>query len=72
MSNKITTRYPEYIMQKLRQRRDLEPEDKSEDEDINAMSPNEALDEVCMWEGLIDYGSTIREWVSDIYNVELE
>lgn len=66
------TRYPEYIMRKLRQRRDLEPDDKSEDKDINLMSPNEAFNEVCTWEGLINYGSTIREWVSDIYNIELE
>ena len=67
----MENRYPEYIMQKLRQRRGLEEDDVSEDSDINTLSPSESFDEVCNWEGLINYGSTIRGWINDIYGVRI-
>lgn len=64
--------YPEYIMKKLRQRRNLEEDDNSQDENILKMSKQRVLDEVCNWEGLINYGRSIRGWIEDIYGVTLD
>jgi len=65
-------RYPENIMQKLRQRRGLEPYDTSIDSDLNTYTPGEVLDDVCNWEGLINYGSAIKNWIKDIYGIDIE
>jgi hypothetical protein len=64
-------KYPEYIMSDLRQRRRLEGNDTSKDELIMNMNKDRVLDEVCNWNGLINYGSTIRNWVEDIYGIKL-
>ena len=64
--------YPENILRLVRQNLDLEPTDTSMDEEINNMSRNEVLNRVCEWEGLIDYGRVIREWIKDIYGVDLD
>ena len=64
--------YPEYIMEYLRQRRGLDESETSADADIMSMSPDEAFDEVCNWNGLIGYGSSIRDWISDIYGFSFE
>lgn len=71
MGNK-QNKYPTYILRKLRQREDLDENDESMDKIFNEMSPDAVLSEVCMWEGLIGYGSTIKEWVEDIYGVDLD
>jgi len=65
-------RYQENIMQKLRQRRGLEPYDTSIDSDLNTYTPGEVLDDVCNWEGLINYGSAIKNWIKDIYGIDIE
>ena len=64
--------YPENILRLVRQNLDLDPTDTSMDDEINAMSRNEVLDRVCEWEGLIGYGEVIREWIKDIYGVDLD
>ena len=64
--------YPENILRLVRQNLDIEPTDTSMDEEINNMSRNEVLNRVCEWEGLIDYGRVIREWIKDIYGVDLD
>jgi len=64
--------YPEYILKKLRQREDLEPTDKSKDELFNELSPSAVFDEVCDWEGFINYSCTIKSWIEDIYDVKLD
>lgn len=40
----------ENIMEMLRQRRGLEPDDKSQDAQIVAMKPRKKLEELCGWE----------------------
>lgn len=65
-------KYPEYIMEFLRQRKGLNEYDISEDKDINTLTANEALDEVCNWNGLIHYANTIKGWVKDIYKIDLD
>ena len=64
--------YPEYIMEKIRQRRGLDLDDLSEDEDIMAMSPDDAFDACCAWEGFIGWGPSIRAWIEDIYGIDLQ
>lgn len=63
--------YPENIMRKLRQRLDLEEDDTSRDKEINMYSPNEAFEEVLLWEGFIGYTEYIKMWIEDIYKVDL-
>jgi hypothetical protein len=64
--------YPENILRIVRQNLDLEPTDTIKDDDINAMSQPEILNCVCEWEGLIGYGRTIRDWIKDIYGINLD
>lgn len=68
MDNK---KYPESIMEAVRQRLDLEPHDDSQDDEIMAMSPNEVFDHVCNWNGLVGYSNTIKNWVERIYKIKL-
>lgn len=62
-------RYPEEIMECVRQRWGLEKFDDSKDEEINQLSPDEVFDHVCNWNGLLGYASTIKYWIRDIYNI---
>ena len=64
--------YPENILRLVRQNLNLEPTDTSSDEDIQSMSREEVLERVCRWEGLIGYSETIREWIKDIYGINLD
>lgn len=69
----MNSKYPEYIMGYIRQNLGLEdPEDKTEDDFINNMTKDEAFERVCNWNGLINYHNTIKGWVEDIYNIELD
>ena len=65
-------KYPDYIMRKLRQRRWLEPNDISSDEILNNFSPQQAFKEVLSWEGLINWDETIKEWINDIYSINID
>lgn len=67
----MPNRYPENIMEDLRQRKGLEPNDTICDDEINLMSPNEAFEEVLMWNGLIGYGYKIKSWIENIYGIDL-
>jgi len=63
--------YPESIMRKVRQCLELDSTDISRDKEIMQMSKNEVFEHCCAWEGLINYGSTLRGWIKSIYGVEL-
>lgn len=63
--------YPEYILKKLRQREGLEPNDTSMDDMLNGLSPEIVFKEVCDWEGMIGYSSSILGWIEDIYGIDL-
>lgn len=68
-----TNRYPEYIMQFVRQLRGLGKYDDSQDEDINnGMTPDEVFESVCAWNGFNGYAENFKMWVSDVYNVNLQ
>lgn len=64
-------KYSESIMECVRQRLGLERYDDSRDEEINELSPNEILQHVCNWNGLIGYATTIKSWIEDIYKIKL-
>ena len=64
-------KYPENIMRMVRGNLDLEFDDTSRDGEIEAMSKQEVFSRVCDWEGLINYGSTIKMWIKQIYGIDL-
>ncbi len=64
-------RYPNNIMEIVRQHLGLEDSDTSRDVEINGMSPNSVFAHVLEWEGIIGYQYTIPGWIKDIYGVEL-
>ena len=64
--------YPENIMCMVRQYMGLEPDDEKYDDEILSMKPSEVFGMVCEWEGLIGYGKVIREWIKDIYGINLD
>lgn len=67
-----SNKYPESIMECVRQRFGLEKYDDSRDEEINQLSQDEVLEHVCNWNGLLGYSSTIKSWIGDIYKINLD
>ena len=63
--------YPKDIMEALRQRKNLEPDDTSRDDEISSMSPNEVFEEVLEWNGICKYAYTIKRWIKNIYGIDL-
>ena len=43
-----------------------------EEEEINTFTPGELFNAVLNCEGIINYSYRIKQWVKDIYNIELE
>lgn len=60
-----------YTMEELRQRRGLDEDDMSEDEDILAMSGFEFLDEWLNWQGIIGYTGQIVDVIRMAYGIDL-
>lgn len=63
--------YPEHIMETLRQRIGLEDDDKSRDEELQMLTPQEALSECLEWEGIHGYTSWILNVIRDTFKVKL-
>jgi hypothetical protein len=72
VTNRLMEKYPEHIVEYVRQNLGLTEDDTSLDGEILAMSRDEVLDRVCAWNGLIGFGDTVKDWVQDVYGVELE
>lgn len=66
----LENKYPEEIMEYVRQSLGLEESDESKDSEINEMSANEVFDYVCNWNGLIGYADLIKSWIEDIYKIK--
>ena len=62
---------PEYIMKDLRQRRDLDENDKSQDEEILAMSGFEFFDEWLKWNGFLGYTRYFIDVIYCAYGIDL-
>ena len=64
-------KYPEYIMEILRQRYNYDEDDTSNDNEFSRMSPSTVFEEVCGWEGVgSDYA--IKSWIEDIYGFNID
>lgn len=59
------------VMEELRQRRGLDEDDESEDEEILEMSGFEFLDEWLKWQGIIGYTGEIIEVIRMAYGIDL-
>lgn len=64
--------YPEHIINRLKDREDMEYEDKSKDEYFQNLSPKTVLNELLEWEGIFGYTNMILELIKDIYKVQLK
>ena len=65
-------KYPDYIMEYVRQNLGLDKYDTSEDKDINEMSKSDIFEKVCNWNNLYWYSEYIKSWVKDIYGIDLD
>jgi hypothetical protein len=61
----------DYIMEDLRERRDLDCMDESQDEEILKMDGWEFLNEWLNWQGIIGYTSDIIEVVGLAFGIDL-
>ncbi len=68
----VTPKYPNYLMEKVRQQIGLESYDASRDAEINEMPHDTVLNSCLIWEGIIGYTFTLKNWIKDIYGVTLE
>ena len=65
-------KYPDYIMEYVRQNLGLDKYDTSEDKDINEMSKSNIFEKVCNWNNLYWYSEYIKSWIKDIYGIDLD
>ena len=65
-------KYPDYIMEYVRQNLGLDKYDTSEDKDINEMSKSDIFEKVCNWNNLYWYSEYIKSWIKDIYGIDLD
>ena len=64
-------KYPDYIMQMLRQRLGRDQDDDTADVVIMSMSPSKVFESLLEWEGICGYKSKILDWIRVAYGVEL-
>ena len=67
----MNNNYPEHILRVLRERNDLEEDDTSRDEELQMLTPEEALNECLEWEGIDGYTSWILNVIRDTFKVKL-
>ena len=65
--------YNQRIMEALRQRRELDANDISQDTEIMRMAKQDVFNEYCQWEGLLDgYGYDLLNIIEDVYDINLQ
>lgn len=64
--------YPDNIMEILRQRVGLDEDDTSRDDELQTLTPVEALDECLSWEGIEGYTYWILDVIRDTFKVKLK
>ncbi len=67
-----SNKYPEDIMECVRQRLGLKKYDDSKDREINELSPEEVFEHICNWNGLLGYAYTIKSWIRKIYKFDID
>lgn len=68
----VIPKFPNNIMEVLRESRSLEPWETKKDKQINELSKNEAFKKYLEWEGIIGYEHMIKQLIKDIYGVDLD
>lgn len=69
---RYNTIVPEYLMKIMRERRYLDEDDTSEDEEILEMSGLTFLHEWLEWEGIVGYTSELLGVIEIAYGIDLE
>lgn len=64
-------KYPTYIYEIIRQNLGEDKYDISIDDIINNMDSDEVFKRVCIWNNIVNFDTTIKNWVKDIYGVTL-
>ena len=65
--------YSEEVMQAIRQRRGLEPDDTSKDDIIMNTAKQDIFNEYCQYNGLLGgYGYALLNVIEDIYGINLQ
>jgi hypothetical protein len=71
-TQELLDKYPLYIIGYVRGNLGLEFDDTSMDKRILRMSPDQVFKRVVEWNGLLgSYDSTIKDWIKNIYKVNL-
>lgn len=65
-------KYPDYIVEAVRQNLGLDYSDDSKDDEINQMNPDEVLERYWTWNGIIGYADQMKESIADIYGIDFE
>ncbi|WP_345806708.1 hypothetical protein [Bacillus pumilus] len=72
-STLLEEKYPNSIIQYVRQREGLDKKDSSMDKEILEMSKSEVLRDVLAWNGFIGgWDFTIKDWIKSIYGIDLD
>ena len=72
VTEQLLEKYPEHLVEYVRQNMDLEKDDTSMDQEILEMDKDEFFARVCHWNGFINYSNTIKSWVEDVWQVILD
>lgn len=64
--------YSNFILRKLRAYNDMELSDTSRDEEFQQMEPEEVLENVLIYEGIVGYKSTVLRWITEIFKIKLD
>ena len=65
-------KYPEYIMETVRQRLGIEKGNTTKDDYINGLKENKVVEMYLSWKGIIGYGNMIINLIEDVYGVKLK
>ena len=65
-------RYPKNIMSTIRQYHGMDNMDTSRDEEFGSYIPNKVFEVVTKYAGLTNFSDTIKNWINDIYGVDLD
>lgn len=64
-------KYSDEVYRFVRQRLGYDEFDGTHDGEIDMMERSTVFNEVCNWEGLVEYGETVMEWIECVYGIDL-
>ncbi|KYD05405.1 hypothetical protein [Bacillus atrophaeus] len=72
-TKRLEEKYPNRIIQYVRQREGLDEKDTSVDKEILEMTNSEVFREVLAWNGFLGgWDRTIKDWIKSIYGINLD